>query len=59
MYLIEGYYLYTYIGSSDRGVRISEKGATGVPSGMPAQVRWTLRKGSAKGTVIGGSYLIR
>ncbi len=59
MYFIEEHYLYTYIGSSDRGVRISEKGATGVPSGRPAQVRWTLRKGSAEGAVIGGSYLRR
>ncbi len=47
VYFIEGYYLYTLVGSSGRGVLTSEKGATGVPSGVPVCVRMTLGKGSA------------
>ncbi len=32
VYFIEGYYFYTYVGSSGRGVQTSEKGPKGDPS---------------------------
>ena len=31
MYFLEGYYLYTQVGSSGRGERTSEKGVTSAP----------------------------
>ena len=31
VYSIEGHYLYTLVGSSGRGERTSERGATGAP----------------------------
>jgi hypothetical protein len=35
---------------------MSKKGGKGVPSGVPVNVRRTLRKGKAEGAMIGGGY---
>ena len=56
VYFIEGYYLYTKIGSSGRGVQTSGRGATGEPSTLPVHVRRTLGKVSAEEAVIGCGY---
>ncbi len=59
VYFIEGYYLYTQIGSRGRGLQISQKGATGAPSGMPVYIQKTLRKGSAECALIAGNNWTR
>ncbi len=46
----------TKVRSSGRGVRVSEKGAIGVPNSVPVHVRITLRKGIAEGVMIVGGY---
>ncbi len=53
---MEGNYLNTKAESSDRNVRTSEKGGTGMLSRMPIQVRRILRKGSAEGAIICGGF---
>ncbi len=50
------YYLYTWVGSSGRGVRTSDKGAAGAPSSRLVFVRRTFRKGSAEGALFGDGF---
>ena len=60
MYFIEGDYLYTLVGSSGRGERTSERGATGArQSGVPVQVKGTLERRALRALVIGGGYCRR
>ncbi len=56
MYFIEGFCLYTKVGSSGRGVLTTQKGNPGPIGRVPVDIRRTLKRRSAKGAVIGGGY---
>ncbi len=56
MYFIEGFYSYTEVGSSGRGVLELIGGVTGTISFVPVRVRRTLQRGALRVPVTGGGY---
>ncbi len=53
MYFIEGFYLYTEVGSSDRGVLTYSRGVTGTISVVPVHLR---RRGAQRAPLIGDGF---
>jgi hypothetical protein len=56
VYFVEGFYLYTEVGSSVRGVLASSKGVLGTIHVVPLCVRRALLRGAQRALMIGGGY---
>ncbi len=56
VYLIEGVYLYTEVGSSGKSVLASHEQGPQVPLAVPVCVKRTKRRGAPQDACIGGGY---